>query len=126
MPNPAVVSHIEERFFRDLTARESSIAQVWLDDAWGLLLGRRPTLEADITAGTVSEDTVIRVLASMVMRVFANPEGKLEEQIDDYKYRRDSVVSSGALHVTSDELADISPSRRARRSVKLTIYGEDD
>lgn len=124
MPNPASLSDLEARSFRDLTAHEQSIAQTWLDDAWALLLGRRPDLEADITADRVSESTVIRVLVSMVLRVFSNPDGKLEERIDDYSYRRDSLVSSGVLHLTPDELADITPGRAVRRSVRLTNYGD--
>lgn len=124
MPNPASTSDVESRFFRELTEREQSIADEWLDDAWDLLIGRRPTLEADMTAGTVRERTVIRVLVAMVGRIFANPEAKLEESIDDYRYRRDSVVSSGLLHVTTEELADITPGRKVNRSMRLVVYGD--
>lgn len=124
MTNPATALDLRDRFFRDLTAREEFIAQIWLDDAWGLLLGRRPTLEVDITAGRVQRATVVRVLVAMVSRVFSNPDGKLEERIDDYSYRRDSLVSSGALHLTPNELADITPGRAVRRSVRLTIHGD--
>lgn len=124
MANPATVGDIDDRFFRPLTDRETEVAQAWLDDAWDILLDRRPNLEDDIAAETVRESSVVRVLVAMVSRVFSNPEGKLSEQIDDYSYRRDSLVSSGALHVTAGELGDISPGRRTRRSVRLTIYGD--
>lgn len=125
MTNPASVSDLQARFFRDLTPRELAIAQQWLDDAYEVLLGRRASLEADVVAGTVKESTIVRVVVGMVSRVFSNPDGKLEEHIDDYSYRRDSLVSSGALHLTSDELADITPGRAVRRSVRLTIYGTE-
>jgi hypothetical protein len=82
------------------------------------------TLEADVTAGTVKESTVVRVLCAMVARVFINPEGNLSEQIDDYSYSRDALVASGALTVTQAELADITPGRRASRSVRLIAHGE--
>lgn len=124
MPTPASTSDLAARFYRPLTARETEIAQDWLDDAWQMLLDRRPGLEADITASNVSERTVIRVLCAMVARIFANPQGLLEEQIDDYSYRRDSLVSSGALTLTASELADITPGRRASRSVRLVANGE--
>lgn len=122
--NPAATSDIEGRFYRDLTEREALIAQTWLDDAWVLLLSRRPTLETDVTAGTVAESTVIRVLCAMVGRVFANPEGLLEESVDDYSYRRDSAVSGGLLYITPEELADVTPGRASHRSVRLIAYGE--
>ena len=123
-PTPASTSDIQARFYRPLTSRELDIGQDWLDDAWQMLLDRRPSLPADITAGTVSQRTVIRVLCGMVSRIFSNPQGLLEEQIDDYRYRRDSLVSSGALTVTPAEFADITPGRKAQRSVRLVANGE--
>ena len=124
MANPATVADIEARW-RTLSTPESTNAQAFLEDAWALLLTRRPNLEADITAGTVRSDNALRVVVAMVLRVLKNPDGKLEESIDDYRYRRDALVSSGALHVTSDELADITPGRARRRSVRLVIHGDD-
>jgi hypothetical protein len=44
----------------------------------------------------------------MVLRVLSNPGGKLEERQDDYQYRLDSAVSSGALYLSDDELARLS------------------
>lgn len=123
MANPATIADLEARW-RTLTADETGRAVAYLADAWWMLLGRRPNLEADITAGTVSVGNVVRVVSAMVLRVMSNPDGLLEEQIDDYRYRRDSLVASGALHVTADEMADITPGRRRQRSVRLVAYGE--
>lgn len=106
--NPAVVADLVERW-RPLTAQETINAQAYLGDAWWLLTGRRRNLELDMAAGDVSEGNVVRVVCAIVLRLLRNPEGKLEESIDDYRYRRDQLVSSGALHVTDDELADLSP-----------------
>lgn len=122
--SPAATSDLEARFFRPLTTREQDICDQWLEDAYDLLLTRRPNLVADVTAGTVRQATVIRVLCAMVARIFTNPDGKLQEQIDDYSYRRDSLVSSGALTVTDDELADITPGRQSNRSIRLYVDGE--
>lgn len=124
MTTPASTSDIEARFYRPLTQHEIDISQDWLDDAWQMLLDRRPNLQADIDAGAVSGRTVVRVLCAMVSRIFSNPEGLLEEQIDDYRKRRDSLLSSGALTITSTELADITPGRASNRSVRLVIYGQ--
>lgn len=123
MSNPATVADVVSRY-RLLTDAETTVATTLLGDAWEMLLGRRPTLEADITAGTVSVSTVVRVLATMVIRVLRNPNGYLQESIDDYTYRRDAAVSAGLLYLTSDELADITPGRARNRSVRLVVYGD--
>lgn len=125
MPNPAMPADIEARW-RPLTPAERSVAATYLDDAWWLLLARRPTLEADMESSTVLVGNVVRVLASMVLRVLLNPEGKSEESIDDYRYRRDALVSSGVLHVTDDELGTVTPFSARRRvdSLRLVVYGD--
>lgn len=124
MTNPASVSDLEARFWRPLTDREQQIAQIKLDDAYDMLLDRRPNLEVDVAAGNVKTSIVVRVLCSMVGRVFSNPEGKNQEAIDDYSYRRDPVVATGEMHVTPTELADITPGRQGNRSVRLVAYGQ--
>lgn len=124
MPNPATTSDIVDRF-RPLTAAETNNAQAYLEDAWALVTGRLPSLEANMTAGSVTVANVVRVISAMVIRVLRNPDGKSEESIDDYRYRRDSLVSSGILAVTDDELADLTPAAtRSRNSVRLVAYGE--
>lgn len=124
MANPATTEDVEARW-RPLTAAETTNADAFLTDAWELLLSRRPTLEADITAGTVRSANVVRVVAAMVLRLLKNPDGKLSETIDDYTYRYDRLVSSGALFVSDEELADITPSgNRRTSSVRLLAHGE--
>jgi hypothetical protein len=129
MVNPATVSDLEARWLRPkpLTESERRVAQEYLDDAWeAILLPRRLTLPAQMLAGEVAERTVRRVLCAMVLRVFMNPEGKSEESIDDYRYRRDAAVASGELYVSDGELADVTPiaSRAKSRSVRLVAYGD--
>ena len=121
--NPATTADIEARY-KPLNTQQTTNATAYLADAWALLTTRRPTLEADLDAGLVSEANVIRVVAAMVIRVMRNPDGKLSESIDDYKYTRSELLASGLLHVTGDELADITPGRRVRRSVRLVAYGD--
>jgi hypothetical protein len=123
MPIPAI-EDLAARFFRELTDRELQIGQVWMADAYNLVLGRLPQLEAHITAGTVSQDALTRVVCAMVGRVFSNPEGKDREAIDDYSYNRSVAVASGLLHVTPAEIADLTPGRATNRSVRVTVYGE--
>ena len=124
MPNPATNLDVANRW-RSLTAAEETVADTLLGDAWSILTARRPTLEADITAGTVTEANVVRILSQMVLRVMKNPEGYRSQSIDDYSYTRDPAASAGWLYVTDEELADITPDGYKRaKSVRLVAYGD--
>jgi hypothetical protein len=46
---------------------------------------------------------VVQIECAMVLRVLNNPEGKLQETIDDYTYRLDQSVSTGALYLSDAE-----------------------
>ena len=126
MPNPATVTDVAARFWRPLTGHEETVAYTRHEDAWWLLTSKRKTLEADIVAGTVSEGNVRRVIADMVCRILNNPQAKAEEAIDDYRYRRDSLIASGALMVTPEELVDVTPATTgsSHRSVRLVVHGD--
>jgi hypothetical protein len=65
----------------------------------------------------------VRIVATMVVRVLRNPDGKLQETLDDYSYRRDSAVSAGLLYVSDDELAQLRPDtfRRHRGAFSITL-----
>jgi hypothetical protein len=123
MANPAVVADVAARW-RPLTTQETTNATAFLGDAWALLLSRRPTLEADITAGTVTTANVVRVVVAMVLRILRNPDGWDQESIDDWSGRRNALIADGVLRVTPDELADITPGRATRKSVRLVVYGD--
>lgn len=125
MVNPVQVSDLESRW-RPLSTQETVNAQAYLDDAWSLLTTRRPTLEADITATTVSQGSVERVVCAMVLRVLRNPDGYITEAVDDWSGTRSPARASGELFVTPEELADVTPAaiRTNRRSVRLVAYGD--
>jgi hypothetical protein len=123
MPNPASIADLEARW-RPLVDQEVTNAVAFLGDAWAELVSRRPSLEADVTAGTVSEDNVIRVVCAMVLRLLKNPDGWDQESIDDWSGRRNALVADGVLRVTADELASVTPGRAIRRSVRLVVYGD--
>lgn len=124
MPNPATVTDIEDRW-RSLSDDEKVVAHTFLDDAWWLLTSRLPSLESNQTAGTVSDRNVVRVLASMVIRVLRNPEGYEDEALDDWRGRRSALTSSGVLHLTADEAASLTPGGfRSVRSVRLVTHGD--
>jgi len=119
-----IVSDLVARW-RPLSASESIVAQSYLDDAMNEVTVRRPSVLADITAGLVTQASLVRVVTSMVLRVLKNPDGKSEESIDDYRYKRDEVIASGALYVSDDELRLITGVVIPRvRGVRLLSGGE--
>lgn len=118
------VSELEQRW-RPLTAAETVVATSLIADALSILVSRRPSLTAAVTAGTVTQNTLDLVVSAMVLRVLRNPEGKRQESIDDYSYTRDNVVSSGALYVTDAELSLLTAVVIQRvRGVRLVAHGE--
>lgn len=120
----AVVSDLEARW-RPLSASEAVVAQAYIDDAMSILTARRPSLAADVLAGLVSLESATFVVTSMVLRVLKNPDGKGEESIDDYRYKRDASIASGALYVSDDELLMVTGVVVSRvRGVRLVAHGE--
>lgn len=125
MPSPATVDDVAARFWRPLTDHETAVAQTLLEDAWALLTFKRAKLQDDLDAGTVTQGNVIRVLSAMVARVLNNPQGKSEEALDDYRYKRDASGATGSLMVTPEELLDLTPVGTVKqRSVRLVTRGD--
>ena len=112
MPNPATTADVVARW-RPLSTQETTNAETFLEDAW-VMLKRRMTLEdvdieADIAADADLSADVVRVLATAVLRVMKNPDGKSREAIDDYSWSRDEALSAGLLYFTDDELDGLIP-----------------
>lgn len=109
--NPASSSDLSARSFRTLTAAELSVGSTLLGDAWAIVVSARPSVATRleiVPVNPVFESLVVQTLCAMVLRVLANPGGKLEESQDDYRYRLDSAVSTGALYLSDAELARLS------------------
>jgi hypothetical protein len=104
MISPAMIDDLTARSFRPLTDQEQQVGGVLLEDAWNLILTNHPAA-ADRVSEPSYEALVKQVQCAMVLRVIRNPEGYLSEQQDDYTYRYDQAVSTGALYVSADELA---------------------
>ncbi len=105
MPNPATLQDLKDRSLRPLTPAEETVGDTLLEDAWSLIVSQRPHVESKANADSAFRSLVVQIECAMVLRVLRNPDGKLEEQIDDYRWRRDSATSSGALYLTDAELA---------------------
>lgn len=123
--SPATPDDITDRW-RPLSDQEQTNAEAFLEDAWEELLSRRPAMEANLTAGTVRERNVVRVLCAAVLRVLKNPDGYEQESVDDWSGRRGDLTASGLLYFTDDELGSVTPTPAggSRSSVRLVIYGD--
>lgn len=109
--NPAMPTDLQARSFRLLSAADLAVGGTLLDDAWAIVISAKPSVGERldrVPVDTVFESLVVQTLCAMVLRVLSNPSGKLEERHDDYQYRLDSAVSSGALYISDAELARLS------------------
>ncbi len=112
MPNPATSADVVARW-RPLSAEETTVATTRLGDAWVKLKRHATKRGVDVEEAIITDvdlrDDVIRVLATAVLRVLMNPEGKVQEAGDDYSYTRASGDADGTLKFTDDELDDLFP-----------------
>ena len=112
MANPATTADITSRW-RPLSTQETTNANTFLADAWVMLKRRMAVESVDIEAKIATDADlkadVVRVLATAVLRVMKNPDGKSREAIDDYSWSRDEAVSAGLLYFTDDELDGLIP-----------------
>ena len=109
--SPATTNDLSARSLRTLSSQEILVGAALLDDAWSIIVAQRPSVSArlDVSPSNPSfTSLVVQVQCAMVLRVLSNPDGKLEEQVDDYRYRLDAARSTGALYVTEAELSWLS------------------
>lgn len=125
MTVPATPQHVVARW-RPLTPAEETITYALLADAWLIVQSRFPTIQdrLDAVPPTVDVEAVRMVLASMVLRVLRNPDGKTQESIEDYSYTVNSAVASGQLYVTDDEFRLLAVSSTGGTAFTIRPYGE--
>lgn len=123
--NPATLTDLQNRALRTLSDVEISAGQVWLNDAYNKLATQLPSVDSrlDNNPSVTFHDLVIATICAMVMRVFNNPNGLLDEAIDDYTSRRDAAQSTGLLEATDDELALLAESGSSANSYTITAVG---
>lgn len=127
MSNPASITDVIDRW-RPLTDDEIPVAETLLGDAWSILKRRLTTLETRLAAVPVEvdENLVRMTLANMVIRVLRNVDGKTQESIEDYSYTVSQAVAAGYLYVSSDELADLTPTLSAGSAFTINPYFNTD
>lgn len=108
-----LVTDVEARVGRSLTATERTQVGAWIEDLSALVLARVPDLDERISPGEISAAVVKSVFCNAIIRVLRNPEGLRQhtESIDDYSVTKtiDSSGSAGLLFLTDDEWALILP-----------------
>src|SRR5690554_840820 len=94
----ANVTDVSTRLGRPITDADE-IAQVnaWLSDVSALIEARIPNIAARVADGQPSAAVVAMVEANAVIRKVLNPEGKVSEDIDDYRYRLNENARRGEV-----------------------------
>jgi hypothetical protein len=124
--NPALVTDVEARAPRALTDDERRMAQALLDDGWEQVLARVPLLVERIDAGSLRVGAVVAVLRQAVLPVVLNPEGYLQESIDDWTGRRDASQSTGKLLLSDADLLSLQPNAVATsgsQAFEIVLFG---
>ena len=104
----ATITDVTARSLRALSDIEKTWAETALEDVLTQIQTRFPDIEAQAVEGSVLRKMVIQVQAAAVNRVLRNPDGLLEETVDDYKKRLDKALSSGELYVSDAEFNRIT------------------
>jgi hypothetical protein len=100
---PVIPSDLANRW-RPLTSAETVVAEALIDDAFEVLLARVPNLQERLDSGDLRPGLLVKVIVEMVKPVMMNPEGMLEESIDDWTGRRDAAQSTGIMQVSDDAI----------------------
>lgn len=106
----ADVDDVAARLGRPITdADERRQVQAWLDDVELIIRAAIPDLDALVEAGEIDAQALAMVEANAVVRKVRNPDGKMQERIDDYSYGYSQDAARGDLYLTDDEWALILP-----------------
>lgn len=99
----ALASVADVETLRPLKDAERMTASVLIGRASALIRRRLRSVEADMAADPDYAEVVKGVVVDAVLRVIRNPDGKVQESIDDYTYRRADPVADGALYIADRE-----------------------
>lgn len=115
---PFAISTDVESAWRPLTGEELAVVDFYLTYISAVIRSKVPGVDDRIIAGTLDATLAKSIAVAAVLRYLRNPEGKRQEQIEDYSYTRDSALSAGMLYLTDEEL--ILLGRRSRRAFSIT------
>lgn len=116
----ATVSDVAARW-RPLSDAEEIIAATLLDDASDIIRLRFPDVDDRITAGTLSADSVTRIVATMVKRAMINMDtagvAQRSQTAGPFAVSDKFTNPTGNLYLTADELLlfEVLPYLRAKQ-----------
>lgn len=110
-PPLAAVGDIAEQ--QTLTTAQEQLAAVLIRAASQMIRSRRPDIDAQVTAGTVSADMVALAVTNMVLRVLRNPGGLRAETVGPFSRTFDTTYAAGLLIFSPDEEKLVEPIAQA-------------
>lgn len=100
----ATLSDVQARLGRPITDQaEVDQVNAWIADTDVLIRARVPDIDERVAAGTPPATTMTMVVANVVIRKLKNPDGKVQEGLDDYNYRLNENARRGELFLTDEE-----------------------
>lgn len=74
----------------------------------------------------LDQAVVTDVVVQAVARKVRNPDGKVSEDVDDYRYRLNDASRKGEVFITDEEWADLSPDLNLTGAFSTSTFGEPD
>lgn len=101
------VADIQARFYRPLSATETTTVEARIADAETMIRARLSDFDDRLQANPLFPEIVKRVVADAVIRVIHNPEGLSREQDGNYSYERETDPNRGRLVITPEDWSDL-------------------
>ena len=117
----ATVDDVSVRLMRPLTAVEESAATAYIAELSAVIRDRVRNVDALITARPTYGEVVTGRIAEAVKRVLQNPEGYVQESVDDWSGRRSEAAADGALFLSADDWDAITPVPSSALSGAYTV-----
>lgn len=105
----ATTNDVSVRLMRPLTTAESNAATAYIAELSEMVRDRVRNVDALIAARPAYGQVVVGRIAEAVKRVLQNPEGYVQESVDDWSGRRSDAAADGALFLSADDWAAITP-----------------
>lgn len=118
----ATVPDLEQRLGVNYDATETTQAERALEDVSALIRQIRPTIDADIAAGTVTAGVARMVTCQVVARYLSTIDsggiGTRSEQYPEWGYTLTNAAADG-LALTRDELALLTPPAQRAKAFSI-------
>lgn len=106
----ATVADVAVRLGRPIVdTAEVAQTEAYLGDVEQMIVARIPDLDEQVTNGTLPGAVVVTVESNAVVRKLRNPDGKVQERIDDYSYGFAKEAARSDLFITDEEWAMLTP-----------------